>query len=236
MANTTNRDIKYINRDFDTLRNSLIEFSRTYFPTTYNDFSPNSPGSLFIEMASYVGDVLSFYLDNQIQETFLQYARQDPNLYELAYMMGYPPKVTGTAIANIDFYQQLPSKNVGGTYVPDYDYALLIGENSLVGATGPNATSFLVQDSIDFSFSSSLDPTEVTVYSVSGTNADRFLLKKTRRGISSIIKTTTSTFGAVSRYPTITIDGSNIVGILDITDSDGNVWTEVPYLAQRLKL
>jgi hypothetical protein len=140
--------------------------------------------------------------------------------------------VTGTAIANIDFYQQLPSKIEGSTRVPDYDYALLIGENSLVGATGPNATSFLVQDSLDFSFSSSLDPTEVTVYSVSGPNADRFLLKKTRRGISSIIKTTTSTFGIVSRYPTITIDDSNIVGILDITDSDGNVWTEVPYLAQ----
>ena len=232
MANTTNRDIKYINRDFDTLRNSLIEFSRTYFPTTYNDFSPNSPGSLFIEMASYVGDVLSFYLDNQIQETFLQYARQDPNLYELAYMMGYPPKVTGTAIANIDFYQQLPYKIVDTIRVPDYDYALLISENSLVGATGPNATSFLVQDSLDFSFSSSLDPTEVTVYSTTGTEADRFLLKKTRRGISSIIKTTTSTFGIVSRYPTITIDDSNIIGILDITDSDGNVWTEVPYLAQ----
>ena len=232
MANTQNKDIKYINRDFDTLRSSLIEFSRTYFPTTYNDFSPNSPGSLFIEMASYVGDVLSFYLDNQIQETFLQYARQDPNLYELAYMMGYPPKVTGAANAKVDFYQQLPAKEVNSVWVPDYDYALLINENALVGATGPNATSFLVQDSVDFSFSSSLDPTEVSVYSLSGTNVDRFLLKKTRNSISSIIKTTTSTFGEVTRYPTITLNDSNIVGILDITDSDGNVWTEVPYLAQ----
>ena len=232
MANTQNKDIKYINRDFDTLRNSLMEFSRTYFPTTYNDFSPNSPGSLFIEMASYVGDVLSFYLDNQIQETFLQYARQNPNLYELAYMMGYPPKVTGAANAKVDFYQQLPSKIDGTTHVPDYDYALLISENALVGATGPNATSFLVQDSIDFSFSSSLDPTEVTVYSTSGGEANRFLLKKTRNSISSTIKTTTSTFGEVARYPTIALNDSNIVGILDITDSDGNIWTEVPYLAQ----
>ena len=62
--NKINRDIKYINRDFDSLRSSLIEFSKTYSPTTYNDFGPNSPGSMFIEMASYVGDVLSFYLDN----------------------------------------------------------------------------------------------------------------------------------------------------------------------------
>ena len=71
------KDIKYINKDFDTFRNNLTQFSQTYFPTTYNDFSPNSPGSLFMEMASYVGDVLSFYLDNQIQETFLHYARQE---------------------------------------------------------------------------------------------------------------------------------------------------------------
>jgi hypothetical protein len=83
----SNKDIKYIDRDFDTLKNGLIEFSKTYFPNTYNDFSPSSPGSMFIEMASYVGDILSFYIDNQVQETFLQYARQEPNLYDLAYMM-----------------------------------------------------------------------------------------------------------------------------------------------------
>ena len=92
MANT-NKDIKYIDRDFDTLRSGLIEFSKTYFPSTYNDFTPSSPGSMFIEMASYVGDVLSFYIDNQVQETFLKYARQESNLYDLAYMMGYKPRI-----------------------------------------------------------------------------------------------------------------------------------------------
>jgi len=179
MADTkTNRDIKYINRDFDSLRSSLIEFSKTYFPTTYNDFGPNSPGSMFIEMASYVGDVLSFYLDNQIQETFLQYARQEPNLYDLAYMMGYKPKATGVAIVDIDIYQKIPAKNVGGVYVPDYDYALLITNNTIVGSNTGNSTRFLIQDPIDFSFSSSLDPTEVTVYEVDGFDPSSFLLKK----------------------------------------------------------
>ena len=88
------RDITYLNRDFTTLRDQLITFSKTYFPDTYNDFSPASPGMMFMEMASYVGDVLSFYLDNQIQETFVQYARQTNNLFDLAYMLGYKPKVT----------------------------------------------------------------------------------------------------------------------------------------------
>jgi hypothetical protein len=233
MADTKiNRDIKYINRDFDSLRNALIQYSRTYFPTTYNDFSPNSPGSLFMEMAAYVGDVLSFYLDNQVQETFLQYARQEPNLYELAYMMGYVPKATGVAIVDIDFYQQIPAKLEGGVYVPDYNYALLIAENTVVNSTLGNSTQFLIQDSLDFSFSSSLDPTEVSVYSTSGGDAQYFLLKKTRKAISATIKTTTFTFGGVTKYPTVAINDLNLVGILDITDSDGNVWTEVPYLAQ----
>ena len=234
MADTkTNRDIKYINRDFDSLRSSLIEFSKTYFPTTYNDFGPNSPGSMFIEMASYVGDVLSFYLDNQIQETFLQYARQEPNLYDLAYMMGYKPKATGVAIVDIDIYQKVPAKDNGsGVYVPDYDYALLITNNTIVGSNTGNSTRFLIQDPIDFSFSSSLDPTEVTVYEVDGFDPSSFLLKKTRRAISATPKTTTFTFTNVQRYPTVTINEANIVGISSIIDSDGNEWTEVPYLAQ----
>lgn len=106
------RDIKYLNRDFNSFRNALINYSKTYFPTTYTDFSEASPGMMFMEMASYVGDVLSFYQDNQIQETFTQYANQTNNLFELAYMFGYKPKVTGVATTDIDFYQRVPSVGV----------------------------------------------------------------------------------------------------------------------------
>ncbi len=88
------RDIKYLNKDFDKNLQSIINYSKTYFPKTYNDFSISSPGRLFMEMAAYIGDVQSFYLDNQIQETFLQFARETPNLYQLAYMFGYKPRVT----------------------------------------------------------------------------------------------------------------------------------------------
>ncbi len=80
----TNKNITYINKDFNELRANLINYARTYFPTTYNDFSPSSPGMMFMEMAAYVGDVLSFYVDNQVQENYLQFARQTNNLYELA--------------------------------------------------------------------------------------------------------------------------------------------------------
>jgi len=228
--NGTNRNIKYTGRDFDTLKNSLVEYSKTYFPTTYNDFSPNSPGALFIEMASYVGDVLSFYLDNQIQETFLQYARQESNLYDLAYMMGYKPQITTAANVEVDIYQQVPAKIVDGDAVPDYNYTLLFPENTTLTST--DGTGFIIEDSIDFSFSSSQDPTEVSVYSISNDSPQYFLLKKTKKAISSTIKTESFVFTEVDRYPTVTITDSNIIKILDIKDLSNKEWTEVPYLAQ----
>jgi hypothetical protein len=233
MATTTNRDIKYINRDFESFRSRLIEFSQTYFPATYNDFSSTSPGMMFMEQSSYVGDVLSFYLDNQFQETFIQYAQQTNNVFELAYMFGYRPKTTGVAQTSVDFYQQLPSINDGtGNYVPDYSYAITINENTTI--TSQNGSSFIIQDKIDFSVSSSLDPTEVSVYQISGNTPQYFLLKKSRNAISSTINTTSFSFGAPQQFATINIQANNIVKILDITDSDGNIWYEVDHLGQEM--
>jgi hypothetical protein len=233
MANV-NRDIKYINRDFSDFRQRLIEFSRTYFPQTYNDFSPASPGMMFMEQASYVGDVLSFYLDNQFQETFVQYAQQTNNVFELAYMFGYKPKVTGVAQVTVDFYQQLPSKLVGSIYVPDFDYALTVPENTTI--SDQNNNSFLIQDKIDFSLSSSQDPTEVSVYQVVGNIPQYFLLKKSRNSISAEIQTQDFTFGDYIPFNTISLTGDNIIKILDIVDSDGNKWYEVDHLGQEMVL
>ena len=226
------RNITYINKDFSELRASLIDYARTYFPTTYNDFSEASPGMMFMEMAAYVGDVLSFYMDNQIQETYLQYARQTNNLYELAYMFGYKPNVTSVATTYIDFYQQVPSKLSGSTYIPDFDYTLFVNQNALVTSATNPGVSFLIEDPVDFSVSSSGDPTEVTIYSTSGGNPTYYLLKKTRKAISSAINTTTFSFGAPQQFATVNINASRIVSILDATDTDGNKWYEVDYLAQ----
>ena len=223
-----NRDIKYINRDFGNLRQNLINYSKTYFPTTYNDFTESSPGMMFMEMAAYVGDVLSFYQDNQFQETFLQYAREAKNLYDLAYMMGYKPKVTGVALVDIDFYQTVPE--LAGA--PDYNYALLISENSQISS--PSGIQFLVEDPVDFDTSSSLDPTTVSIYEQSGGIVNTYLLKKTRKAISATINETTFSFSSPQEFATRIITANNLIGILDIVDSDGNVWYEVPYLGQEM--
>jgi len=228
------RNIQYLNKDFTELRASLINYARTYFPTTYNDFSPTSPGMMFMEMAAYVGDVMSFYLDNQIQETYLQYARQTNNLYELAYMFSYKPNVTQVATVNVGFYQQVPAMGSPGSQSPDFSYALFIPANTTVTSTASGSVSFIIQDPVDFSVSSSGDPTEVTVYETTGgNNIQYFLLKKTRKAISSTINTTTFSFGTPQQFDTVEISSPNIVGILDIKDNNtGDTWYEVDYLAQ----
>jgi hypothetical protein len=226
------KDIRYINRDFNDFRNALIEYTKTYFPNTYNDFTETSTGMLFMEMSAYVGDVLSFYIDNQIQETFIQHARQTENLFNLSYLLGYVPKVTTAASVNIDFYQQLPSKLSGSTIVPDFDYCLKIPENTSISANNNSNIKFLIQDVVDFSTSSSMDPTEVSVYQISGNQPTAYLLKKTRKAISSTINTTTFTFTSPVKFDTREINTSNIIGILDVVDNNGNIWYEVPNLAQ----
>jgi len=229
---TKKRNIQYINKDFSELRASLVDYAKTYFPTTYNDFTEASPGMMFMEMAAYVGDVLSFYLDNQLQETYLQYARQTNNLFELAYMFGYRPNVTQVATAYIDFYQQVPAKLSGSTYVPDFDYALFIPQNTQISTATTPSVSFIIEDPVDFSVSSSSDPTVVTIYSTAGNNPTYFLLKKTRKSISSRISTTSFNFGSPIQFNTVNINSPRIIGILDVVDTDGNKWYEVDYLAQ----
>jgi hypothetical protein len=231
MANLK-RDIRYTDRDFNSIKNQLIQYSKTYFPDTYNDFSETSTGMLFIEMAAYVGDVMSLYLDNQVQETYIQKARQNQNLYALAYSLGYTPKITTAASVIIDYFQQVPAILDNGVYVPDYNYALLIPENTSVTSTQNSSIEFITEDVIDFSASSSLDPTTVSVYQVFNGNPTYYLLKKSRKAISATINTIDFTFTNAKKFDTVNINDSNIISILDCFDTNGNQWYEVPNLAQ----
>ena len=230
------RNIEYLNKNFSDYRSQLINYSQTYFPQTYTDFSETSPGMMFMEQAAYVGDVLSFYLDNQIQENFLQYARQTSNLYDLSYMYGYKPKVTGLSSVELSFYQLVPSKTeiIGSDtlYVPDFDYALNIGANTI--SQTQNGVSFTIEDPIDFTVSNSLDTTNISIAQISNNNPTYYLLKKKRRALSGTISTTTFSFGSPQEFPTVLIQDENIGGIIDCFDSDGNEWYEVDYLGQEL--
>jgi len=226
------RDINYINKDFTEYRSQLINYSQTYFPTTYTDFSETSPGMMFIEQAAYIGDVLSFYLDNQIQENYVQYARQNDNLFQLSYMYGYKPRVTSLSTTDVDFYQVVPSVLSGSEYVPDYNYALYVNSNTKVSTRTGTATNFSIENPIDFTVSSSTNPTTVSVAQITADVPSQFLLKKTARAFSGDIKNIQFTFGAPQEFATVNIVSNDIAGVLDIVDSDGNKWYEVNYLGE----
>lgn len=226
------RDIKYIAREFSDYKQELIEFAKNYFPDSYNDFSPTSPGMMFIEMASYVGDILSFYQDTQLQETFLQYAKDPGNLYTMAYMMGYRPKVTNVSEVELTITQNVGAKPNSS---PNWEQALVIDENAVITANNQGNTEFFVENKIDFSFSSSYDPTDVVISQITNGVPSEFLLTKTAKAFSGTIKTQTETFTEAIKFNTITLDDPNIIGVLEITDNSGDdisKWYEVPFLGQ----
>ena len=234
-SNTSNipqKDIKYLNRDFNTLRNQLIEFAQTYYPQTFNDFSEGSPGMMFLEMAAYVGDVLSYYTDTQLQETFLLLAQEKKNLFNLAYSLGYRPKVTKASSTNLEIFQLLPAKDSTFNYEPDYDYALTMGEGSSFSSTQAGI-NFITEQLIDFNISGSTSTTDISVYQIDGDgNPLYYLLKKTTKVISAVRRTTTFNVTSPERFLKLNLQDSNIIGIEKIEDSDGNEYSEVDYLAQ----
>ena len=225
------KDVRYLNKDFNTFKQQLIEFTKVYYPNTFNDFSEGSPGMMFLEIAAYVGDILSFYTDTQLQESFLALAQEKENLYHLAYAMGYRPKITTTSTTTLDVFQLLPSKIVNSTYVPDYDYTIKLNPGSLFASTeGP---IFRLEDRVDFERSSSFDETETNVYQLDNNNNPQYyLLKKKSKVIQANLKSQTFPVGISEKFLNINLIDKNIIAIESIIDSDGNRWSEVPYMAQ----
>ena len=218
-----NNNISYLNKTFSDFKTNLINYTKTYFPTTYNDFSESTPGALFIEMASYVGDVMSFYLDTQVQENFLLYAKEKENLLAMSYTLGYRPKVSYAANTIIDIYQLIPTTSGSGNLIPDYNYALIIPENTSLTST-VNSSKFITTEIVDFRDTGSMEITFI--------DNNYYLLKKQTPAISAEIKSSTLTFNTPQKFSINTISDTNILQILDATDTQGNKWYEVPYLAQ----
>ena len=232
------RDIKYLNKDFVDFRNNLIEFAKTYFPTTYNDFNESSPGMMFIEMASYVGDVLGYYIDDTLRESLITTAQDRENIFELSKMMGYRPKVTSPATTKASVFQLIPSRRVTNpissgdlAFEPDTDYYLRIKEGMELDADG---VQFRTTELLDFADATDR---ETTVYERDGdTNNPRFyLVKKYVDVISAEERKVEVTFSNTQEeYARIDIPDNNVIGIYDIRDSNNNKYYEVPYLGQEM--
>jgi hypothetical protein len=217
---TEDKNIKYLNKTFSDFKTSLQEFTKTYFPDTYNDFSEASPGNMFIEMASYVGDVSSFYIDTQIQENFLNLAKEQESLYNLAYSFGYRPKSSYASTTEIQISQLVP---LTGSGVPDLSYTLLIPANTRVTSNNNNS-KFITTEDVDFSQTSSVDITYV--------NNNYLRFTKSVPVISAEIRSRGAYFTSPDKFNSFIINDDNIIQILSITGSSSGKWYEVPYLAQ----
>ena len=225
------RDIKYLNKDFSKFRENLIEYAKTYFPKTYSDFNESSPGMMFIEMASYVGDVLSYYTDDTLKESLMLYAEDKENVLALAQYLGYKPKVSSPAITTLSIYQLVPAIGSGETNRPDNDYYLRIKEGMIV--SGKTDVKFRTTELVDFNDE---DGREITIYTKDDNTGEPslYLVKKQVNAISAILRTQSVDFGASQQFSKIDIADKNVIQIYDVKDSNGNKWYEVPYLAQEM--
>lgn len=224
------RDINYLGKDFVSFRQNLIEYAKTYFPNSYSDFNETSPGMMFIEMAAYVGDVLSYYTDAALKESFIQYASDPANVFALANMLGYKAKTTSPAVTTLSVYQ-LCKADVNGNI--DTRYLVSITAGMQVTSTSNPSIVFRTTETLDFNDATNR---EISVYSVSQLTAkpDYYLVKKKIRAISATEKTETFTFGSPEAYSSINLSDTNVISIESIVDSNGNNWYGVPYLAQEM--
>ena len=227
------KDVSYLGKDYNQFRTNLIEFTKQYFPNTYTDFNESSPGSLFLELAAYVGDVLSFYSDNNLKESLLEQASERGNIFDIAKSLGYRANNAVPAYVTLDVYQLVPATGTGDNVRPDYNYALSIKPGMRVKESGGSAT-FRTLDAIDFGFSSSIDTTEVTIYETNDTTKlpTYYLLKKKAQAVSGDVKTQNFDFTNPIAYDKVVLSESNVIDIISVEESDGDNWYEVSYLAQ----
>jgi|TARA_R110000822_G_scaffold20519_4_gene65697 hypothetical protein len=226
------KEVNYLGRDFRDIRQNLIEFAKTYFPTTYNDFNEASPGMMFVEMAAYVGDVLNYYVDNQFRETLLQFAEERKNVLAIAQSYGYKPKLAAPSTATLTVQVDVPAKNLGsGNFKADLDYAGILSSNSTVAST--NGTEFSLMDDVNFKTSSSLDPMKVEVLQPSSGNVPtNYRLTKKVLAKSGIRKTETFAFTSAKKFDKIVLSNDKVTEIVSVTDSQNNIYYQVPFLAQ----
>jgi len=226
MADLIKKDVKYLNKDFAQFRQNLINFAKNYFPNTYQDFNESSPGMMFMEMSSYVGDVLSYYTDNSFKESLLSTAEESSNILALSQLFGYKPRLNAPATCTLDVFQLVPAKGTGASASPDMEYALTVASGMEVSTD--DGIIFHTEESLDFS----QDP-EITVYEIDTSgNVVRYLLKKQVKVISGDIKSIDFSFTDPKPYDKIILPDTNVIDIISCTDSAGNTWYETDYLAQ----
>jgi len=227
------KDFNYLSRDFTGFRENIIDFTKQYFPDTYNDFNETSPGMMFIETSAMVGDILSYYTDHALRENMLQYAQEKSNVILQSRALGYKAKASVPSTVELDVFCVLPAVGSGDSTLPDMRYAPVVQDGMLCSAESDSTIKFTTLHEVDFSYTGSSDA-QVSIFSIDDTSGlpTNYLLKKTVTAISGESVTENLTVTSAEKFLQQKLAADNVIQIIKVTDSDGDEWTEVDYLAQ----
>jgi hypothetical protein len=225
MAKKFKPPIKYTDRDFESIKESLIDYARKYYPNTANDFNEASFGSLMIDMVAYIGDVLSFYLDYQATESFLDSAMEYNNVVRLARQLGYKHDPQVTAYGAVSLFIKVPANPSG--LGPDEKYLPVLRKNSRFKS---ESTTFLLMEDVNFNTSE----VQALVSEVDGTtgNPTYYAVKAYGEVMSGDIGTYTFSVGEYQPFRRYELPVPSVAEILSVVDTEGNEYYEVDYLSQ----
>ena len=218
--------IKYTNRDFSTIKQGLVEHAKRYYPDTYKDFSEAGFGSLMLDSVSYIGDILSFYLDYQTNESFLSTALEYRNVIKLARQMGYVVRTTASSTGHVSLYITVPSLTSGAG--PDTQYIPILKKGSKFSST--TGASFSLTEDVNFAAPGN----EIITVASSDGVATKFAIKAYGRVVSGEMATETVKVGSYKKFLRLTMNSRNITEIVDVVDSNGHRYFEVDHLAQNM--
>ena len=218
--------INYTSRDFITIKRDLVNYARRYYPDSFKDFTVNSFGSLMLDTFSYVGDILSFYMDYQVNESFLSTATDYDNVLNISRQLGLKPDLSPASYGILTFFVLVPATNNSS---PDYDYAPILKANSQFKSGGGKTFTLLE----DVSFKDT-QKNEVVVGEVDNeTGAPiSFAIRARGQAISGELAIHQASIGEFAKFRKIEVPGENITEIVSVRDSEGNVYFEVDYLSQ----
>jgi hypothetical protein len=230
--NQNKRNISYISTNFDKIKQSLVDYSKYYYPNTFKDFSEGSVGMMFTEQVAYVGDILSFYVDSRLQESLINYAGERKSLINHARANGYKVKTTTPSQTILDVYQVVPSKiNSLGEHEPDLSVVQNIKEGMTCQTS--DSISFITRDPVDFNINTPSSPRDSTVYARDQDGFPQsYLIKKSVNAFSATKKTVNINISDPIPARQIELEEDNVIFVESVVDSQGNRWYEVDYLAQ----
>ena len=220
--------IDYTSADFDKIKRDLVNYAKKYYPNTYKDFNEVSFGSLMTDLVSYVGDNLSFYLDYNANESFLNTSLEYDNVISHARQLGYKHSPVRSSVGHVDIYMPVPADNVNVAPNANYLPKMKAGASF---ATPDGAVYTLVED-IEF-YSENVEVVGDEV-SADGSKATYYILKAKGKVISGENKRTTIEVGDFKRFLKVKIPGVNISEIVSVFDTSGNQYYEVEYLSQNV--